>query len=87
MIDQLNQFKNDILRYKEDYQSQQTTEKILNLLKSDSENAQVIKQLINEDDKNKSETNDNENKENSPDNFKEEQEQEQNQHSNTNQQH
>ncbi|PTI73945.1 hypothetical protein BU064_12955 [Staphylococcus succinus] len=85
LIDQLNQFKNDILRYKEDYQSQQTTEKILNLLKSDSENAQVIKQLINEDDKNKSETNDNENKENSPDNFKEEQEQ--NQHSNTNQQH
>lgn len=87
LVDQLNQFKNDILRYKEDYQSQQTTEKILNLLKSDSENAQVIKQLINEDDKNKSETNDNENKENSPDNFKEEQEQEQNQHSNTNQQH
>ena len=83
LIDQLNQFKNDILRYKEDYQSQQTTEKILNLLKSDSENAQVIKQLINEDDKNKSETNDNENKENSPNNFKEEQ----NQHSNTNQQH
>ncbi|RIM48133.1 hypothetical protein BUY22_02100 [Staphylococcus cohnii] len=85
LIDQLNQFKNDILRYKEDYQSQQTTEKILNLLKSDSENAKVIKQLINEDDTNKSETNDNENKENSPDNFKEEQEQ--NQHSNTNQQH
>ncbi|MDR5650366.1 hypothetical protein [Staphylococcus nepalensis] len=44
---------------KEDYQSQQTTEKILNLLKSDSKNAQFMKQLINEDDTNKSVTNDN----------------------------
>ncbi|MBB2509023.1 hypothetical protein G5S33_02469 [Staphylococcus cohnii subsp. cohnii] len=59
LIDQLNQFKIDILRYKEDYQSQQTTEKILNLLKSDSKNAQFMKQLINEDDTNKSVTNDN----------------------------
>ncbi|MEN1895689.1 hypothetical protein [Staphylococcus nepalensis] len=54
----------EIIRYKEDYLSQQTTEKMINLLKSYSENAQVIKQLINEDDTNKSITNDNNNKDN-----------------------
>ena len=37
---------------------------MINLLKSYSENAQVIKQLINEDDTNKSITNDNNNKDN-----------------------
>ncbi|MFQ3792949.1 hypothetical protein AABD37_13870 [Staphylococcus nepalensis] len=31
--------ENEIIRYKEDYLSQQTTEKILNILKSESENA------------------------------------------------
>lgn len=56
--------ENEIIRYKEDYLSQQTTEKMINLLKSYSENAQVIKQLINEDDTNKSITNDNNNKDN-----------------------
>jgi len=54
----------EIIRYKEDYLSQQTTEKMINLLKSYSENAQFIKQLINEDDTNKSITNDNNNKDN-----------------------
>ncbi|PTK01977.1 hypothetical protein BUZ73_11125 [Staphylococcus saprophyticus] len=56
--------ENEIIRYKEDYLSQQTTEKMINLLKSYSENAQFIKQLINEDDTNKSITNDNNNKDN-----------------------
>uniref|UniRef100_UPI002301E81A hypothetical protein n=1 Tax=Staphylococcus nepalensis TaxID=214473 RepID=UPI002301E81A len=35
--------ENEIIRYKEDYLSQQTIEKMINLLKSYSENAQVIK--------------------------------------------
>ncbi|MCE7784393.1 hypothetical protein [Staphylococcus xylosus] len=56
--------ENEIIRYKEDYLSQQTTVKMINLLKSYSENAQFIKQLINEDDTNKSITNDNNNKDN-----------------------
>lgn len=56
--------ENEIIRYKEDYLSQQTTEKMINLLKSYSENAQFIKQLINKDDTNKSITNDNNNKDN-----------------------
>ena len=56
--------ENEIIRYKEDYLSQQTTEKMINLLKSYSENAQFIKQLINEDDTNKLITNDNNNKDN-----------------------
>lgn len=56
--------ENEIIRYKEDYLSQQTTEKMINLLKSYSENAQFIKQLTNEDDTNKSITNDNNNKDN-----------------------
>ena len=54
--------ENEIIRYKEDYLSQQTTEKMINLLKSYSENAQFIKQLINKDDTNKSINNDNNNK-------------------------
>ncbi|WP_436867222.1 hypothetical protein [Staphylococcus shinii] len=37
---------------------------MINLLKSYSENAQFIKQLINKDDTNKSITNDNNNKDN-----------------------
>jgi hypothetical protein len=56
--------ENEIIRYKEDYLSQQTTEKMINLLKPYSENAQFIKQLINEDDTSKSITNDNNNKDN-----------------------
>lgn len=56
--------ENEIIRYKEDYLLQQTTEKMINLLKSHSENAQFIKQLINEDDTSKSITNDNNNKDN-----------------------
>lgn len=56
--------ENEIIRYKEDYLSQQTTEKMINLLKSYSENAQFIKQLINKDDTNKLITNDNNNKDN-----------------------
>lgn len=56
--------ENEIIRYKEYYLSQQTTEKMINLLKSYSENAQFIKQLINKDDTNKSITNDNNNKDN-----------------------
>ena len=56
--------ENEIIRYKEDYLSQQTTEKMIDLLKLDSENAQFIKQLINKDDTNKSITNDNNNKDN-----------------------
>lgn len=56
--------KNEIIRYKEDYLSQQTTEKMIDLLKLDSENAQFIKQLINKDDTNKLITNDNNNKDN-----------------------
>lgn len=56
--------ENEIIRYKEDYLSQQTTEKMIDLLKLDSENAKFIKQLINEDDTNKSITNDNNNKDN-----------------------
>ena len=56
--------ENEIIRYKEDYLSQQTTEKMINLLKPYSENAKFIKQLINEDDTNKSITNDNNNKDN-----------------------
>ncbi len=56
--------ENEIIRYKEDYLSQQTTEKMINLLKSYSENAQFIKQLINEDETNKSITSDNNNKDN-----------------------
>jgi len=56
--------ENEIIRYKEDYLSQQTTEKMIDLLKLDSENAQFIKQLINKDDTNKLITNDNNNKDN-----------------------
>lgn len=56
--------ENEIIRYKEYYLSQQTIEKMINLLKSYSENAQFIKQLINEDDTNKSITNDNNNEDN-----------------------
>src|SRR5699024_11610498 len=56
--------ENEIIRYKEDYLSQQTTEKMINLLKSYSENDQFIKQLINKDDTNKLITNDNNNKDN-----------------------
>lgn len=49
IIDILNTFKDDLLNYKESYLSQKTTEKLMSLLQNDDENAELLKQIINND--------------------------------------
>lgn len=49
IIDILNTFKDDLLSYKESYLSQKTTEKLMSLLQNDDENAELLKQIINND--------------------------------------
>lgn len=49
IIDILNTFKDDLVSYKESYLSQKTTEKLMSLLQNDDENAELLKQIINND--------------------------------------
>lgn len=45
----LDEFKKSILSYKDKYRSQKTTDKIMEILKNDNANAELLKDIINND--------------------------------------
>ncbi|WP_281512304.1 hypothetical protein [Mammaliicoccus vitulinus] len=59
ILTKLDEFKKSLLSYKDKYRSQKTTDKIMEILKNDSANAELLKEIINNDSNSNDEVNQN----------------------------